>query len=670
MPVESDQLFLTEQRCRELFSIVQQAARSLGVSEIEAIFGAHRDALTRFANNSIHQNVAEQTQWLSVRPSLDHRTARASTNRLDPASIRAAVEQAVALAKSAAADQDLLPLAQPVPIPRVDRFDMRTAAASPEDRARAVAGAIRVVEGAGQTAAGIYSTGETIEAILNSAGVAVWHSETLAQFSITAMAKDSSGWAKASAVSSANIDASGLARCASEKARLSENPQEIPPGRYTVVLEPAAVLDLVGQMFSDFSATSLRDQRSFLTDRLGTKLFGENIHIHDDVAHPLQAGVPFDGEGVPRKRLALVEAGVPREVAYSRSSAARAGVAPTGHGFPLPNEVGESPLNIVIAGGSTSVDEMVASTERGVLVTRLWYIREVDPYEKIMTGMTRDGTFLIENGRVVSGLKNFRFNQGMIELLNSVQAFSPTERASGEEIFDMVVPAMKVRDFHFTEVTRFLKTRSGIRHGHVRAVRGCPGDGNHHRVRALGDLGNDEVHLIQPHRSGRQADVCDLRRWPAHRPTVDHRCKFAVTRRESARRRRASRKFAGGIHRSSAREVRHHFIAHGSRVGSGIHAAILIHDHRAIVAVDAEARAGRRNIDGRGVAGRGAIFHDHGRHGPGGNIPGHLRIDLAGVDVVQRRGLSVRLGAGDYRHGSGPKRVRQRNRAGLRLAGR
>src|SRR5579864_5176419 len=278
---------LTEEQCRELFAQVQQAARSLGVVEIEAIFSGHRDALTRFANNTIHQNVAEQTQWLSVRAALDHRTARATTNRLEAASIRNAVEQAVALAKSAAADPDLLPLAPSSAGPRIDRFEAGTAAATPEDRARAVAGAIRVVEGAGQTAAGIYSTGETVEAIFNSQGVAAWHSETLAQFSITAMAEDSSGWAKASAISCAEMDVQALARRASEKAKLSRSPREIPPGRYTVVLEPAAVLDLVGQIFGDFSATALRDQRSFLTGRLGAKLFGENIHIDDDVAHPL-----------------------------------------------------------------------------------------------------------------------------------------------------------------------------------------------------------------------------------------------------------------------------------------------------------------------------------------------------------------------------------------------
>jgi predicted Zn-dependent protease len=451
MPVD----ILPKAKCQELFGAVQDAAQSLGISDIEALFGAHSGALTRFANNTIHQNVAEQYRWLSVRVALDQKTARATTNRFDPDSIRGAVEEALALARSSSPNPDSLPLNEPSVISETKRFDPDTAGATPQHRGRAVAEAIRIVEAAGQTAAGIYSTGQSVEAIFNSRGVAAWHAESMAQFSITAMAGDSSGWAKASAVSRDSIDPVALARSASEKARLSRDPGEIAPGRYTVILEPAAVLDLVGQMFGDFSATAVADSRSFLTDRVGTKLFGENIQISDDVAHPLQSGVPFDGEGVPRRKLTLVEAGVPRELAYARSSAHRAGVEPTGHGFPLPNEVGEAPLNIVIAGGGTTIEEMIASTERGVLVTRLWYIREVDPYEKIMTGMTRDGTFLIENGRLSQGLRNFRFNQGIIELLNNVEALSPSVRASGEEAFDMVAPAMKVRGFNFTEVTRF-----------------------------------------------------------------------------------------------------------------------------------------------------------------------------------------------------------------------
>ena len=158
---------------------------------------------------------------------------------------------------------------------------------------------------------------------------------------------------------------------------------------------------------------------------------------------------------MPRCRLTLVDRGIVRDIARSRQAAALNGVEPTGHGFPLPNEIGEAPMNIVFAGGETSLGEMIASTDRGILVTRLWYIREVDPYEKIFTGMTRDGTFLVEDGRIICGLRNFRFNQSLIEMLSSVQQLSPAERASGEETFDMVVPAMKVSGFHFTEVTKF-----------------------------------------------------------------------------------------------------------------------------------------------------------------------------------------------------------------------
>jgi predicted Zn-dependent protease len=438
-----------------IFGQVVDAARALGVREIEAIVAGSDEALTRFANNSIHQNVAERTTQLSVRPVMDGRTARASTNRLNGGAIREVVAEAIAIARLTEPDPDLPPLAPPAEYQSVERWFDATARSTPEERARAVAEAIGAVEAAGQTAAGIYSTGESAFALLNSRGVLARHSETMARFSITAMAADSSGWAKASACNLATLNPLELALTAARKAAESRSPRELPPGRYTVILEPAAVLDLTGQMFPDFSATAIRDGRSFLADRIGKRIFGENITIHDDAGHPLQSGAPFDGEGVPRKRLALVERGVVREVAYSRQAAALAGAAPTGHGFPLPNEFGEAPTNIVMAGGETSLDEMTASTDRGILVTRLWYIREVDPYEKIFTGMTRDGTFLIEDGRLTAGVRNFRFNQGLMEMLSNVEALSVPVRASGEETYDMVVPAMKVREFNFTEATRF-----------------------------------------------------------------------------------------------------------------------------------------------------------------------------------------------------------------------
>ena len=438
-----------------IFEQVQAAARALGVAEVEAIVASSDQALTRFANNAISQNVAERSGHLSVRPLIDGRTARASTNRLDAESIRRTVVEAVALTRLSEPDPDLLPLAGPEPYPVVQRHYAATAQATPRERALAVAEAIAIVEDAGQTAAGIYSTGDATFALLNSRGVSAWYAESMARFSITAMAGDSSGWAKASACYHGDLDPVALAHSAAHKATASAAPRELAPGRYTVILEPAAVADLVGQMFGDFSATAIRDGRSFLNDRIGKKMFGDNITIHDDARHPLQAGAPFDGEGAARRGLTLVENGVVREIAYCRQAAARAGVEATGHGYPLPNEYGEAPVNIVIAGGETPVQEMVAGAERAILVTRLWYIREVDPYEKIFTGMTRDGTFLVEGGRVTGGVRNFRFNESLIEMLSQVSALSPTVRVSGEESADLVAPAMQVAGFHFTEVTRF-----------------------------------------------------------------------------------------------------------------------------------------------------------------------------------------------------------------------
>ena len=438
-----------------IFQQVLDAAREYGVSDVEAILAGETSALTRFANNAIHQNVSERNVHLSVRPVIGGRTARASTNRLDGASIRRVVEEAVAITRLTEPDPELPELAEAAAIPAEERYFAGTAQATPEHRARAVAEAIGVVEAAGHTAAGIYSTGDAFFGLMNSRGAAAWHGETMARFSITAMAPDSSGWAKQSACDLRELDPAALARSAARKAAESRSPRELPAGRYTVVLEPAAVLDLVGQMFGDFSATAIRDGRSFLNDRIGKKLFGENVTIRDDVRHRLQSGAPFDAEGVPRRSLMLVENGVVREIAYCRQAALAAGTEPTGHGFPVPNEMGEAPVNIVIGGGNSSLEEMIRSTDRGILVTRFWYIREVDPYEKIFTGMTRDGTFLIENGELAGGVRNFRFNQGLMEMLSNVEALGPAERASGEEAIDLVAPAMKVGEFNFTEVTRF-----------------------------------------------------------------------------------------------------------------------------------------------------------------------------------------------------------------------
>jgi PmbA protein len=464
---------LTKELAADIFDRIR---RFSSADEVEAIFTGSRFALTRFANNTIHQNVEEENSVVSIRTNFAGRTARATTNQFDDESLQRAVAASENLARVQAPDPDLLPMPDALealgrtggtPVAPLFRFFEQTAAITPADRAEVVRGIVSVAGKHNLTTAGIYSTSESEEGIFNCRGVANWHRQTLAEISITMLGDDSSGWQKANSPDVRNLDPKWLGETAAQKAVESAHPREIAPGKYTVILEPAAVLDIVGFMFWDYSGVAILDQRSFLNDRIGTKLFGENINICDDVAHPLQAGSPFDGEGLRRQRVQLVEDGVVRRVVYARATAqkmkkseyaAKVGtIEPTGHGFPLPNEVGEMPMNIVfgVPEKSRSVEEMIAATERGVLVTRLWYIREVDPYEKIVTGMTRDGTFLVENGKVQCGLRNFRFNQSLISMLSNVEAMSIPVRACGEESFDMVVPAMTVREFNFTEATKF-----------------------------------------------------------------------------------------------------------------------------------------------------------------------------------------------------------------------
>ncbi|MGD0929177.1 MAG: TldD/PmbA family protein [Candidatus Korobacteraceae bacterium] len=466
---------ITRDQATDIFDKLRKHATA---DEVELLISGSRSALTRFANNTIHQNVAEEGNQISVRVSFGGRTARATTNKTDDDSLRRVVQSAEALARVQQPDPDLLPMPSPEEVTHnaadsgataVQRYFDSTARITPEDRATAVAKMVNVATRNRLTTAGIFSTAELVEGIFNSRGVTDWYQQTLAEVSVTMLGDTSSGWQKANSPDAAQLEPTRMAEIAAQKAVAAKNPRDLPPGKYTVILEPAAVLDAVGFMFWDFGGAALLEQRSFLNDRIGEQLFGENITVWDDVYHPLQTGAPFDGEGMKRHRLKLIESGIVNEVTYARSNAVRmqqsemAGhvgrVTPTGHGFALPNEIGEVPMNIVFGGPrpaqSQTVDQMIAATERGILVTRLWYIREVDPYEKILTGMTRDGTFLVEDGKVQCGIRNFRFNESLIHMLQNVEAMGLPVRSTGEESMDMVVPAMKIRAFNFTETTKF-----------------------------------------------------------------------------------------------------------------------------------------------------------------------------------------------------------------------
>ena len=464
---------LTREQAADIFDRTKKFSSA---DEVEVLFSGGRFALTRFANNIIHQNVEDENHVVSVRTAFGGRTARATTNKFDDESLRRVVESSEALAQVQHPDPDLLPMpdtreaaggADVNSTQAPSRYFAQTAASTPQLRADAVKKIVEVAKKHRLTTAGIYSSAESVEGIFNSRGLSNWHTQTLAEVSITMLAGDSSGWQKSNSPDVNNLDPLRMAEIAAQKTLDSARPAEIPAGKYTVILEPSAALDIVGFMFWDYSGMAILDQRSFLTGRIGSQLFGDNITIWDDVTHPLQTGSPFDGEGMRRLSLPLVENGIVKRVVYARATAERmkrceqkdqvGPIEATGHGFALPNEMGEMPVNIVFAAPQNpqTLEQMIASTERGVLVTRLWYIREVDPYEKIVTGMTRDGTFLVEDGKVKQGIRNFRFNESLIHMLSNVEAMSVPLRSCGEESFDMVMPAMKIRDFNFTEVTKF-----------------------------------------------------------------------------------------------------------------------------------------------------------------------------------------------------------------------
>src|SRR5207253_1395383 len=365
---------LNKERAGDIFDRVRKYSTA---DEVEVLFYGGKSALTRFANNTIHQNVAEENYGVSVRTAFDGRTARATTNKFDNESLKRVVQASEALAKVQQPDSDLLPMpnagegaraTQSLP----SRHFEQTAAVTPEQRAHSVSKIVSIATNHKLTAAGIFSSSESAEGIFNSRGLSEWHTQTSSEISITMLAADSSGWQKTNSPDVANLNAQAL-------------------------VENGVVKRLVYAR-----ATAEKMRSSEYKDKVGI-------------------------------------------------------IEPTGHGFPIPNEMGEAPMNIVFAApkDSKTIDQMVASTEHGVLVTRLWYIREVDPYEKILTGMTRDGTFYVQDGKIRHGIRNFRFNESLIHMLSNVEEMGTPVRASGEESFDMVVPAMKVKEFNFTEVTKF-----------------------------------------------------------------------------------------------------------------------------------------------------------------------------------------------------------------------
>lgn len=436
----------------ELYKVIERALECSPGDETEVLLMTSDSYLTRFAKNHIHQNVGETDAQLSVRVIIGQRIGRAATNSLSEAAIREAVTTAAAIARLQKPNPEFKSLPKPMPVRDVCAWDEGSADCPAIQRANAVKVIAEKCAAAGVEASGAFSTAAHELAVGNSHGIRAYHPYTLANLRLVAMGPESSGYAEQANNRLAEIDPAAAADGAIRLCLDGRGAKPVDPGEYEVILHPYAVTTLAGFMARmAFSARAYQEGRSPLVGRLGQKVVDERISIWDDGLDPAGMPLPFDFEGVPKRRLELVSAGVAENLVYDSLAAGKEGRESTGHA--TPGRWGPMATNLFFGTGDATVEEMIAGTRRGLLVTRFHYVNPVHPVKTIITGMTRDGTFLIENGKISGPVKNLRFTQSVIEALNSLDAIGDRAHLGGGRMGGISVPALKISKFTFTGVT-------------------------------------------------------------------------------------------------------------------------------------------------------------------------------------------------------------------------
>lgn len=424
-------------------------------TQTEVLYFGTDQALTRFANNYIHQNVAETNTAVSVRAVLGNKIGVASTNKTDDEALRDVVERAMAIARVQPEDPEFSSLPGPQAITPVNGYNEDTAACGPEERARGVKVIVDRAVARGYESAGAFETAVQQVAVANSLGVFANHVGTEAEVHVVVMADaGGSGYAQRVSTDVGTFDFEALATEAVEKAGKSRNPVELPIGEYRVVLDSYAVGEMLQYLgFMGLSALAVQEERSFLNGHFGESLAAERVTIYDDAADPEGLPIGFDFEGVPKQRVSMIESGVARAVVYDSFTANREGKPNTGHALPAPNTFGPYPSNLMMAAGEASREELFKGIERGVYVTRFHYCNIVHPVRTLFTGMTRDGTFFIEHGELTKPVKNFRFTQSILETLAAVEAVGK-QRLQVRDYTSVVAPAIRSGKFNFTGLTQ------------------------------------------------------------------------------------------------------------------------------------------------------------------------------------------------------------------------
>ena len=431
-------------------------ALDAGASQVEALVIEGSSALTRFANNEIHQNVAEDDVTVNLRFVDGRRIGVASTNQHDDASLRRLAQTAAETARLQPEQEWFESLPSPGPVTFAEgAWATATAAADPDVRADAAAAIIAAAEAVSAQAFGLVATGAETISVANSLGLAVSEPRSRSQVLTVMMGPGGgSGYAEEVAVDLTSIDATAIGREAAERTAAMADPIELPAGDYPVVLDSYASMDVALWLgLVGFGAQDVQEQRSFYEP--GKVVASPLVNLADDGSDPAGTPASFDYEGVAKQRVPLLERGVCRGIVYDTRTAARDGRRSTGHALPAPNPWGPYPLNLSLAAGETPRDEVIGGLERGLLVTRFHYTNVVHPRQVKVTGMTRDGLFLVEDGRVTAPVRNLRFTHSYLDALASVEAVSLERRALDGDGYlgTIVVPTLRVGSFRFTGTT-------------------------------------------------------------------------------------------------------------------------------------------------------------------------------------------------------------------------
>jgi predicted Zn-dependent protease len=442
---------MTPEQAKEL---ARKAVSMTAADQAEALVAAESSALTRFANNRINQNVAEENALVSVRAVLGKRVGVASTNRLDDASLQATCDAAVRAARIAPEDPSFPGLPGPEPIFERERAAQATRDFDAEARAAAVGEIVAQSSQRGLSVAGKVRAAEHTIAVANSLGVDAGMSVTGTQATVLAMGETGSGWASFLHTDASMLDPESLGREAAELAVRSANPGSLDPGEYAVVLAPEAVADIMDFLaYVGFSVKAFVEGRSFMSGHLEDGVMSDKVTIVDDALAEYAMGLTFDYEGQPKRHVPMIEYGVATKPVTDSYWAAKTGWDNTGHALPAPNPYGPMPLNVAMEPGEATLDELVGSVKRGVYVTRFHYVNVEDPISVLLTGMTRDGTFMIEDGKITKPLKNLRFTQSAVDALYYCDGVTRERKFVGTEEGASFVPGVLLSKFNFTGQT-------------------------------------------------------------------------------------------------------------------------------------------------------------------------------------------------------------------------